>query len=230
METTKRQHVWRAATVLIPIAAAIAVWHFADLSSYKSAQDVAQAINRVAERPGGWALVPLGFAAGSMLFVPVNALIAGVTLSFPPLQGFLFAMAGGLIGAFLTYFVGILFGTSVVELLRGPRVDQVVHKLRRNPFRTSLVLHLLPIGNFTAVNLLAGALRVPLGGFMLGTTLGLLPGVIFFAFLAGQLPGLLKNPRPLSIALLVAGLLAAVVLGFVIKRLVKRPPSEHVPT
>lgn len=227
MDTSKRKHVWRATTVLIPITAAIAVWHFADLSSYQSAADVAAALQGVADRPFGWALVPLGMAAGALLFVPVNAMIAGVALTFPPLVGAAFAMGGGLLGALVTYFVGVFFGTSVVELLRGPRVDQVIKKLRENPFRTSLVLHLIPIGNFTAVNLLAGALRVPLLGFMFGTMLGLLPGVVFFAFFAGQLPKLLSNPKPLNIALVVIGLIAAIILALLIKRWAKRGPSEH---
>lgn len=227
MDTSKKKHVWRAATVLIPICAAIAVWHFADLSSYKSPQDVANALQGVADRPFGWALVPLGVAAGALLFVPVNAMIAGVTLSFPPLVGAAFAMAGGLLGALLTYVVGVLFGTSLVELLRGPRVDNVINKLREHPFRTSLVLHLIPIGNFTAVNLLAGALRVPLLGFMIGTALGLLPGVVFFAFFAGQLPKLFAKPGPLNIAMVVIGLVAAVAIALLVKRWAKGGPSEH---
>jgi phospholipase D1/2 len=163
----------------------------------------------------------LGFAAGAVMFVPVNALIAGVTLSFPALKGFALAMAGGLLGSIVTYGMGLVFGSSIVELSRGPRVDKVVDKLRKNPFRTSLVLHLLPIGNFTAVNLLAGALRVPFFGFLLGTALGLLPGVVFFAFLSDRLPKLLEDPKPLNIALLVLGLAVAVALGLLIRRWAK---------
>lgn len=224
MEAQKKKRLWKAATVLIPIAAIISVWFVADLGSYDSPQEVARAINGIAERPFGWALVPLGFAAGTLLFVPVNALIAGVTLSFDPLRGFLWAMTGGLLGAVFTYGAGLLFGSHVVELFDGPRVQKVVSRLRQAPFRTSLVLHLLPVGNFTAVNLLAGALRVPFGGFMLGTALGLLPGVLFFALL----PKVVKEPKPLHLVAMVVALLAAVGLGLLIKRWAARGQRERV--
>ena len=79
-------------------------------------------------------------------------------------------------------------------MLRGPRVDPVIERVRRSPFRTSLLLHLLPVGSFTAVNLLAGSLRVPYVGFLLGTALGLMPGMVLFVLLAQQ-PGKLEGPR-----------------------------------
>ncbi len=186
MTPERKRALFKATTVLVPIAVIAGVWHFAGLSAYRSPHDVASALEQVAARPFGWALVPLGFAIGSALFVPVNALIAGVTLTFDPARGVAFALVGGLLGACLSYGLGRLFGPGFVELFKGPKVDKVIERLRAAPLRTSLVLHLLPIGNFTGVNLLAGALKVPFGGFLLGTALGLLPGVLFFAFVSGQ--------------------------------------------
>jgi phospholipase D1/2 len=213
----RRQLVWRAAMVLIPIAAVVLLWHFAGLSQYRSAQDVARALQQLAAQPFGFALVPLGFALGAVLFVPVNALILGVTLSFDPLRGAAFAMAGGLMGGAAGYGVGRLFGAPVYELLRGPRIERVVEKLRRNPFRTSLLLHLMPIGNFAAINLLAGSLRVPFGGFLLGTALGLLPGVVLFV--------VLRTVHAPAV-LVVGGIVVLLVVGFLLERLYRR--REHV--
>lgn len=186
MTPERKRAAFKALTVLIPIAVIAAVWHFAGLSSYRSPRDVADALEQLAARPLGWALVPLGFALGAALFVPVNALIAGVTLTFDPVPGIAFAMIGGLLAASVSYGAGRLFGPAVVELFKGPKVDKVIERLRAAPFRTSLVLHLLPVGSFTGVNLIAGALRVPFTGFLLGTMLGLLPGVLFFTFVSAQ--------------------------------------------
>jgi phospholipase D1/2 len=211
----RKKAVYRAATLALPALAIALAWHFLGLSQDRSPQEIARALEQLAARRWGWAWVPLGFAAGSALFVPVNALIAGTALTFDPLRGCAFVMGGGLMGASMSYGVGWLFGSRLVDVLRRPRVDPVIERVRRSRFRTSRLLHLLPVGSFTAVNLLAGSLRVPYVGFLLGTALGLMPGMVLFVLLAQQL-GSSKG-----VVVAVVGVLALVVAGFMLRRLVK---------
>ena len=216
MTPKRKLLLYRLVSVALPVLAAALVWHFAGLSQYKRPSDVAHALQALAARPYGLALVPLGFAALAALFVPVNALIAGVALSFDPLHGLAFALSGGLLGASVSYGLGLLFGPRLVDVFRGPKVDRVIDRLRARPFRTSLLLHLLPVGNFAAANLLAGSLKVPFVGFLLGTALGLLPGVVLFIVLAESLAGGAKG--------LIAGAIGAAALvafAVVLRRLAK---------
>ncbi|MBK7861548.1 MAG: TVP38/TMEM64 family protein [Archangiaceae bacterium] len=220
MTPERKKQLWRAATILIPIVVIGATWLFTPLREFRTPEDVSGALNAFADRPFGWALVPLGFALGAVLFVPVNALVIGVALSFHPVRGFIYAMGGGLVAAVIAYAAGRVFASSVIELMRGPKVDKFIDKLREHPFRASLLLHLMPIGNFTA-NLLAGAMKVPFIGFVLGTALGLAPGVLFFTLLGGQLPRLLHG-GVFTVVIVGLGVLATVGIGLLIRKWVKR--------
>jgi len=205
----------RVAIAALPLLAIAGVWLAADLRQYHSAQAVAEEVRAVADRPFGFAVVPLVFAAGTLFFVPVNALIVGASLAFEPLRAFALSLAGALLGAAATYALGLLLGGKVVDLFSGPRLQRFVGSLRSHAFRSSLILHILPFGSFTAVNLFAGAVRVPFPGFLAGTAVGLLPGVAFLTLLAGQLPEVFREPSPVNVALMLlgaAGLVAAIVL------------------
>ncbi|MBL8951381.1 MAG: TVP38/TMEM64 family protein [Myxococcaceae bacterium] len=221
MTPERKKQLFKAATILIPIVVVGALWLFTPLNQFRKAEDVANALRAITERPFGWALVPLGFALGAVLFVPVNALVVGVALSFDPLRGFTYAMTGGMLASMIAYGLGKVFATSVIELMRGPKVDKFIDKLRENPFRASLLLHLMPIGNFTAVNMLAGALKVPFFGFLLGTFLGLMPGVLFFTLLGGQLPKLMEG-SVFTFVTLGLGVLATVGIGLLIRKWMKQ--------
>ena len=97
--------------------------------------------------------------------------------------------------------------------------------LRTHAFRSALIVHLLPFGSFTAVNLLGGSLRMPLGAFLLGTGLGLLPGVAFFTLVAGRLPDVVCEPTALNIALLAGAVVLVFGLTWGLRRWAKR--HEH---
>jgi uncharacterized membrane protein YdjX (TVP38/TMEM64 family) len=227
MKPKRVQRWWRAAMVVVPVAAIAASWHCGHLSRFSSAQEAARALHGLGERPMGWAAVTAGVALGAVLFVPINALIAAVTLSFDPLRGFALAMGGSLLGAAAGYGIGYLFGASLVELLPGRRLRQVIEVMQRHAFRTSLLLRLAPLGHFTLLNLLAGSLEVPFWRFMLGTLLGLLPGVGLFTVLGATLPEVLQHPTALSVGLIGTGLLCLLVLGLLVGRWVKRLDREH---
>ena len=55
-------------------------------------------------------------------------------------------------------------------------------------------LRLLPIAPFTVVNIISGAFKVPLRDYILGSLLGLLPGILITNLFAHQLYQ--RDPRP----------------------------------
>ncbi len=62
------------------------------------------------------------------------------------------------------------------------RLDQV---LMARPFRATLTLRLLPVGNNLVLNLLAGAAGLPVVPFLAATVLGYLPQTVVFALAGG---------------------------------------------
>jgi phospholipase D1/2 len=222
-----RARAWplQVVALVAPVVALAAVWLFADLSSFQSASDVGRTVRAIGEGPLGFLYVPFGFACGTLVFLPVTALIGGTALAFEPWRGFAYAMSGALLGAALAYGVGKLAGGSLVDRLNGARMTKFREQLRTHAFRSAVIIHILPFGSFTVVNLLAGSLRMPFGGFMAGTFVGLLPGIIFFTFLAGRVPAAIRSPTPLNVLVLLAGVAGMIALGWLLRRWARR--REH---
>jgi uncharacterized membrane protein YdjX (TVP38/TMEM64 family) len=83
-----------------------------------------------------------------------------------------------------------------------------------NPTRgtsTVAVMRLLPVAPFTIVNLAAGAMAVPFRHYIVGTTLGMTPGILAMTLLATQIGAAIADPRPLRLCGLV--LFAAVLVS-----------------
>src|SRR5690606_15258304 len=84
--------------------------------------------------------------------------------------------------------------------------------LRRFVGRQGLVsvatIRVVPIAPFTAVNLVAGALKVRLVDYVLGTLLGLTPGLILLSFAGDRASAFLANPSWREAAVVLVVLLA----------------------
>ena len=208
--------------LLVPVAGIVAVWLFTPLREVRSAQALADTVRAFGEGPVGMVVMPLLYALGLLLFLPVNLLIAATAIAFDPMRSFLFSLCGSLLGATAAYWAGRALGSDFVEQFSGKRLTAVGEKLRAHPFKATLVVRFVPVGSFSMINLLAGGFRVPFWGYLAGNALGVLPGIVFFTLLGGQLPGLLKSPTPTGIAIFVGVLLAAIAFGLVMKRWLTR--------
>ena len=69
----------------------------------------------------------------------------------------------------------------------------------------------LPVGNFSVVNILAGALGIRFRDYFLGNVLGLLPGVLGLTIFAHRLGSTLRNPHPTNLVAL--GVIAPAIIG-----------------
>ena len=69
-------------------------------------------------------------------------------------------------------------------------------------------IRLVPIAPFTLVNLAAGASEIRAIDFMIGTVLGLAPGMIVLSLMGGQVFQILTAPTAMSLTLLVLAIAA----------------------
>lgn len=204
--------------VLGGLVAALAVAWFFLGRQLGSPEEVAGLIRQHVQTPLGLGLAPLGFAVALLLFVPITVLIIGCALVLPPLQAFAVVMVGAVLGALGTWGLGRVTAGPVLQRFQGERWQRLMRQLRTHPFRATLMMRFLPIGGFSPLNLFAGAVGVPLGGYVLGNVVGVLPAAVLFTLLGGHLPGLLEKPQPLHFALLGGAVLLVVGASFFIKR------------
>lgn len=182
----------------------------------------------------GWELRPFGQAwlqgvrpdgPGALILV---AAIAGLTAIGVPRQilaftagsifgaglGFLWAMAGTLLGALIDVLLARgVAGNWARRRLPG-RMRELEAFVLAQPFAAVLTLRLLPVGNNTAMNLLAGVAGVPVAPFLAGSALGYAPQTVIFALLGGGV----RLGRPVQVAVAAALFVASAVLGLIMWR------------
>jgi uncharacterized membrane protein YdjX (TVP38/TMEM64 family) len=207
---------------LIPLVVLAVVYLTGGLARFDSPDEVAEALRALRDDPFALGYVLLGYGLGTLLFMPITALIAGTLLAFEPVRGFLYAFIGVQLAATTTYYCGRALGGRALDHLHGPRIRKLRELLRENAVRASAAARALPVGNFTLINWLIGGLKVPFRWFILGNALGSLPGLLVLAIFANRLASALRDPQPEQIALLIGVGFGFMLLIYFAQRLGKR--------
>jgi phospholipase D1/2 len=160
-------------------------------------------------------VVVIAFYAIAGLLIPVTLLIAVTGIVFGPLYGALYAIIGSVASAVITYQVGKWIGRDTVHRYLGERVNRVSQKIARQGILAMAIIRVLPIAPFTVVNVIAGASHIGLRDYMLGTLLGMSPGIVLTVMFVHRLAAALRNPSPGTFAILagVGALMIGVAVG-----------------
>lgn len=222
---SKRRRIIALVAPLVLVLGIVAVWQLADaslLASLKSPERVAQMVGAVRDSPLGTVYVVVGFSVGTLLFVPITGLILGTILAFGPLYGFGYALLGALSASAATYWAGRLSGSLALEYASGPRLTKLCEALRHRAFRASIAARLLPVGNFTVINVLAGSMRIPFRAYFFGNLIGILPGLLFLTFFADKISEAVRNPSKQNLIWVGVVVTLLVALMFALRRYVRR--------
>jgi phosphatidylserine/phosphatidylglycerophosphate/cardiolipin synthase-like enzyme/uncharacterized membrane protein YdjX (TVP38/TMEM64 family) len=170
----------------------------------------------------GLVSVLLVYTLSSLVLVPVNLLIAATGAAFGPLLGFAYALLGSVVAAAVLFGIGRALGSDPVRRFAGRRVNAVSRRLDRHGVWAMILLRLLPIAPFGVVNLVAGASEMRFRDFLLGSLIGMGPGIALMALFGDRLGVWLRRPDPLNLAILVGAALAVVALALVLGRWANR--------
>jgi phospholipase D1/2 len=139
-----------------------------------------------------------------MVLIAVTAAVFGVW------PGMLYAGAGALASAMVTYAIGRWLGPRGLRQFFGPRLNLITRSFARKGIPTVTMVRLVPVAPFSIVNLAAGAICIPALDYILGTALGLLPGLAIMSVLGDRAITLIQAPSLAGVAALV-GLLVIMV-------------------
>jgi phospholipase D1/2 len=84
------------------------------------------------------------------------------------------------------------------------------------------VTRLLPVAPFTMINILAGALQIRARDYLIGTVLGMLPGIIITVTFAHNLAEAIRHPTIGGIVLMVGLAALLIVLAISLQRVFQR--------
>jgi phosphatidylserine/phosphatidylglycerophosphate/cardiolipin synthase-like enzyme/uncharacterized membrane protein YdjX (TVP38/TMEM64 family) len=173
---------WGFLALLIVLVGALAIWQARTAGDGFDPMALLRTLRGTAAHPLAPLAVIPAFVAGSLVVAPVTGMIALCALLFGPWVASASAIAGTLTATVVNHAIGRRLGNAVEG--RVPRAVTVRMKaLGRSSDPWSLAgLRLIPIAPFTVINLLAGASRVKLRDFLLGTLIGMGPGTVLICF------------------------------------------------
>ena len=88
---------------------------------------------------------------------------------------------------------------DTVRRVAGKRLRPVTQFMRQRGLIAVTLVRLVPIAPFPVVNVVMSAMRVKLWHFVLGTFLGMLPGMLATTVLSDQLAAMLQDPRRVNV-------------------------------
>ncbi len=159
--------------------------------------------------PLAYLLAPLVMAAVAVLPIPAEApaMVNGVL--FGPWAGSLVTWSGAMLGAWISYEIARAWGRPVARRMVSPAALEKVDGLAEGVGWWGLiVLRLIPVVAFTALNWGAGLCCIPRRRFLWTTAVGIVPGAVLFAY-SGVGLGALYLRSPLA----ATGLVALIVGG-----------------
>jgi phosphatidylserine/phosphatidylglycerophosphate/cardiolipin synthase-like enzyme/uncharacterized membrane protein YdjX (TVP38/TMEM64 family) len=195
----------------IGLALLAVVWRWTPLREWVNLASLVALARHLEALPFTPIAVVGGYVIAGLLVIPVTLLIAVTGIVFGPAQGMLYATAGTLLSAAVTYGCGYRLGRKTVQRLVGPRINRLSQRIARRGILAMVVLRMLPVAPFTVVNVVAGASHIRFRDYLIGTLLGMLPGIAMTVIFVHHLAEAVRNPSPGSVAVLV--LVVALIIG-----------------
>lgn len=219
----QRRRIWIAAIILVLLFGGAAAWKWTPLADLVDIGHLARWAGAWRESPARYVYLLVGYIIGSFLLVPITLLILVTAMVFGPVLGSFYALIGGMAGALATYAVGYLLGKDFVQKIAGPKWRKLEKKIEQTGIVAVATLRLLPVAPFTVVNIVSGAFKVPFRDYVIGSILGLAPGIVITNLFAHQFESAIRNPGFGTFVLLLAVIFISVLGTVWLKRRFEQP-------
>ena len=214
--------VRRVAVALLTLAALAAMWRWTPLRDWIALEYLVRMARALDESPLAPIVVLVAYVVAGLLVVPLTVMIVATGIVFGPLLGAIYAFVGALLSAALTFWIGARIGRHAVRKLAGSRLNRITRRLAKKGTIAIAIVRLLPIAPFSVVNAVAGASHIRMREFMLGSALGLFPGIVATVVFVDRVTAVVTDPG-IDTLLMLMGFAALVIAFamFVQRRLVR---------
>lgn len=214
----KRTPWLRLAAVAIITAGLTALWQFTPLAEFLKPQRIATWAQAFGGRWWAPLLVVLAYTPAAIVMFPRSLITLFGVVAFGPWPGFCYAMLGIESSAWLTYVVGSRLDRSAVRRLAGYKLNRIITVLQRRGLVAMIALRLVPLAPFWIEGVVAGAVRIKLWHYMLGTAIGMLPGTLAATVFGNQIQSFLANGGHINYWLIAAAASIVVAAAWIVRR------------
>lgn len=208
--------------VMLVLAGLALAWRYTPLHQLLNLPALIAVAQRLQQLPFTPLLVVAAYVIACLLMMPLMLLIAATGLVFGLMPGALYALAGTLCAAAAGYGVGAALGRDLVRRLLGRRIHRLSRRVARRGLIAMIVIRVLPIAPFGVVNLVCGASQIRLRDYLLGTAIGIAPGILLTTAFAHNLALAIRRPSQQTLGILLIVVLLLTGFALAIRRLLRR--------
>lgn len=192
----RKRRILTGLLVLCAVALSAAVlWRFTPLAEWLQPQRLAQQLETIERFEWSPFAFVGAYVLGGLVMFPVTVLGAASAIVFPPLKAIAVSFSGVMISAALLHWMGRRFIRGRLKNALGPTIKRVDEALSDRGIVTIATLRMIPLAPFTLVNIAAGVTGLRFRDYMVGTALGLAPGITVVCFFGRQVRAFWKDPN-----------------------------------
>jgi uncharacterized membrane protein YdjX (TVP38/TMEM64 family) len=200
----RRQKIWLGTAILVILFGAAAAWKWTPLADQIDTGKITSWVFSIRDNPARSLIILAAYVGGTLVLVPITVLILATALVFGVLLGCAYSFAGCFLGCAVTYAVGYFLGQDFIRQIIGSKWNRVEKNISRTGIVAVATMRLLTVAPFTIVNVISGAFQVPFRDYIIGSLLGMAPGIILINLFAHQFESAIRNPGVGSYVLLIA--------------------------
>ena len=190
----KRGPAWGKIAIIVAVVAALtAAWRWTPLGEMATAENIVAWTRTV--RGTWWAPIALiaAYTLGALILFPRPVLTLVSVMTFGVRWGLVYATAGILLAALVTYYAGRMMKRDTLRRIAGDSVEKAAKPVKRHGIIAMFAANMLPTPPFAVQNMIAGSMRIRLWEFLLGTALALIPGILAWTVFGDQIMNALDD-------------------------------------
>ncbi|HYC65976.1 MAG TPA: VTT domain-containing protein [Reyranellaceae bacterium] len=219
---TSNRTGWTMFGVALLALALTLAWQLTDLSEVAEPERIRALLAEHTRGPWAPLLVLGAFLLGAAMFFPVTIMILATAATFGPLLGIAYSLIGVTASAAVTYWIGRRFGQQAVSRLLGERWHRIRDRLGKRGVLTVVAVRVVPSLPFTLINLALGASAIRPIDFVVGTVIGMAPGLIAISLLGDRIVNVIADPTLREVGLFALCLAGWIAVSIAAQALVTR--------
>jgi uncharacterized membrane protein YdjX (TVP38/TMEM64 family) len=187
------------------------LWSLTPLGEWLNQETIGSWFRAIENPIWSYILYAVVFTMLAVIGIPVTVLIGGVGILFGPFSGSLLAMSASVASAVLSYFIGQITGKNFIRKFAGEKINSISKQLAKRGIWTIIVVRIVPLAPYAVINMLAGASHIRLRDYVLGTIIGMIPGIVLITSFFGHLVQIFEDTSIENILIMI-GLLILIVI------------------
>jgi phospholipase D1/2 len=208
----------KLAVVAVVLVALTLTWRYTPLASVITAERVIEWARSMGHIWWAPLLTMVAYSPAAFVMFPRPLITLFAVIAFGPWLGFATAITGIVGAALATYYAGRVLPRRSVRHLAGPKLDEMAGVLRRRGLIAIFAVRIIPVAPFAVEGMIAGAVRIKVWHYVVGTILGMAPGTLTTTVFGDQFTTALEDPSHINYGLVAAVVLLFVVLIYFVRR------------